>query len=695
MTEHTQPAGGHQKDRCGAPDDLGGRGAPGCLDGRGAPAGPGGLRGQGGLDDQGTIDGSDGRGGRSSPGNPCGPAGPSAPSADARLAGPAGSADLEGQGRPDNRGTLDALGDQGDLDGQAGAANPGTPGAAARPASPAAPQGPDQRWDALVIGGGIAGLTAAWDLVRAGLRPLLIEARGYTGGLVAAGRIGGARMDLGAEGFVVRGQAATSMLAELGLRAAAPHGRPRLFLPPLASGAGAGPSQWGLHRFPDHAYLGIPADPLAADVVAIIGEGAARRAAQDADLPGAVGTGPEDPADLASFVTARMGAGVLERLVRPIVAGIHSADPADLAADVVMPGLQRATAELGSLSAAVAAVLERRRTRKDGAGGRSGDAAVEGGLFRLTDALLEAIEAGGGSVRTRTGAQWLRPGGVGECAGGQAPVAWRVGIAPTRRGPTPSDEPVPDGAQEVVATDRVVVACSAGAALRLLRGIPGLPASATELTVPVGAPIARFTLVARAPELSGEPVGSGLLVAPAGPAEPAEPVELAGPTASSSAGTGASGLVSDGTVPCGGSASPAACPVRAKALSHLSAKWPWVGAELRALHGPDVHALRLSYGRPGQPRPQVDLQVALDDVAALTGVRIEPEAVIDHMLVRWDGTLPPVTPAYRERTRLLEEDLAPVTGLEVTGAWVAGTGIAAVVGHARAAAGRLVSSRGR
>ena len=550
----------------------------------------------------------------------------------------------------------------------------------------------ERRWDALVIGGGIAGLTAAWDLVRAGLRPLLIEARGYTGGLVAAGSIGGARMDLGAEGFVVRGQAATSMLAELGLRTAAPHGRPRLFLPPLAPGDGAGSSRWGLHRFPDHAYLGIPADPLAADVVAIIGQEAARRAAQDADLPGSVGTGPEDPADLASFVTARMGAGVLERLVRPIVAGIHSADPADLAADVVMPGLRRATAELGSLSAAVAAVLERRRARKDGAGGRSVDAAVEGGLFRLTDALGEAIEAGGGSVRTRAGAQWLRPGGGQDCADGQAPTAWRVGIAPTRRGPTPSDEPVPDGAQEVVATDRVVVACSAGAALRLLRGIPGLPASATELTVPVGAPIARFTLVARAPELSGEPVGSGLLVAPTGVAEPGE---LAGPAAASSAGTGASVPDSHGTDPGGGPASLMDCPVRAKALSHLSAKWLWVGAELRALHGPDVHALRLSYGRPGQPRPQVDLQVALDDVAALTGVRIEPEAVIDHMLVRWDGTLPPVTPTYRERTRHLEEQLAPVTGLEVTGAWVAGTGIAAVVEHARAAAGRLMGSDGR
>lgn len=549
----------------------------------------------------------------------------------------------------------------------------------------------ERRWDALVIGGGIAGLTAAWDLVRAGLRPLLIEARGYTGGLVAAGPIGGTRMDLGAEGFVVRGQAATSMLAELGLHTAAPHGRPRLFLPPLAPGADEQSSQWGLHRFPDHAYLGIPADPLAPDVVAIIGEEAARRAAQDADLPGTVGTGPEDPADLASFVAARMGAGVLERLVRPIVAGIHSADPADLAADVVMPGLRRATAELGSLSAAVAAVLERRRARQDGAGGRSVDAAVEGGLFRLTDALREAIEAGGGTVRTRTGAQWLRPGRGQERADGEAPAAWRVGIAPTRRGPTPSDEPVPDGAQEVVTTDHVIVACSAGAALRLLRGIPNLPASATELTVPVGAPIARFTLVARAPELNREPVGSGLLVAPAGIAEPGE---VAGLAAASSTGTGASVPDSHRTDPGGGTASLTACPVRAKALSHLSAKWPWVGAELRELHGPDVHALRLSYGRPGQPRPQVDLQVALDDVAALTGVRIEPETVIDHMLVRWDGTLPPVTPAYRERTRLLEEQLAPVTGLEVTGAWVAGTGIAAVVEHARAAVGRLMGSHG-
>ena len=517
---------------------------------------------------------------------------------------------------------------------------------------------PVEHWDALVVGGGIAGLTAAWELARAGLRPLLVEARGYTGGLVAAGMIAGVRMDLGAEGFAMRGDAVISMAEALGLEVIGPDGGgAHLFLPPRPDEPEPPPSAddpahgWRLHRFVRNAVLGIPAHPLADDVVALIGPAAAERAARDAHL-GDIGTRPGDPADLASFVRARMGDAVLDRLVGPIVAGIHSSDPAALAADTVIPGLRAATARLGSLQAAVAEALERRRAR-----GRKADATIAGGLSRLTDALRSAVEDAGGRVLTRTGAQWLRPaaagtGGESADAPGTRPL-WDAAIAPTRRGATPSDEPVPAGPVRIVRTPRVVLACSAPAARRLLDGAGCTGAGPSIPSIPVGAPIARFMLVARVPDLEGAPVGSGLLVAEA-----------------------------------------ESCPVRAKALSHLSVKWPWIGTELAARHGPDVHALRLSYGRPGQPRPQVDLQVALDDVAALTGVRIEPEAVIDHMLVRWDGTLPPVTPAYRERTTRLEEQLAPVSGLEVTGAWVAGTGIAAVVGHARTAAGRLVGSHG-
>ena len=567
---------------------------------------------------------------------------------------------------------------------------------------------PPAVWDAVVVGGGIAGLAAAWELTRAGLRPLLVEARGYTGGLVAGARIAGVRMDLGAEGFVLRGRAVSEAAEALGLEIVGPSGGgARLLLPPLPGGEGPGgegpgggggspadapgsaasgaadhdrapdrhgsSGPWRLHRFPRDSFLGIPADPTAPDVVEVLGQAGARRAAADADLPGRTGTGPDEAADLASFVTARMGPAVLDRLVRPIVAGIHAADPRALAADTVAPGLREATARLGSLQAAVGELLRRRRARS---GGRSVDVTTRGGLVRLTDALRDAIEADGGSVRTRTGAQSLRPvdpaggpdgpggsGGPGGPGGGGAgptgtpaadfgaPAArWELTLAPTGRGPAPSDEPVAVGPAERVRTDRLVLACSAPAAARLLAGA-GVEA---DPNAPVGSPIARFILVARAPGLAGAPVGSGLLVTP----------PAAGRTA----------------------------PVRAKALSHLSVKWPWIGRELRALHGEDVHALRLSYGRPGEPRLEVALGDALADVEALTGARIAPDDVIDHMLVRWDGTLPPVDAARRERAAALVERAESLPGLALTGAWVAGTGIAAVVEHARSRAGRLAGA---
>lgn len=176
-----------------------------------------------------------------------------------------------------------------------------------------------QHRDALVVGGGVAGLTAAWELTRAGLRPLVVEARGYTGGLVAAGVLAGVRVDLGAEGFAVRGDAVTSMVDALGLEIVGPAGGGAgLFLPP-------GPGEpvpdddpargWRLHRFVRDALLGIPARPLADDVVAIIGAAAAERAARDSRL-GDAGTRPGDPTDLASFVRTRMGDGALDQIGR-------------------------------------------------------------------------------------------------------------------------------------------------------------------------------------------------------------------------------------------------------------------------------------------------------------------------------------------------------------------------------------------
>lgn len=547
--------------------------------------------------------------------------------------------------------------------------------------------------DALVIGGGIAGLSAAWQLTQDGLKPLLVEARGYLGGLIAPGYIGPVQVDLGAETFVPRGVETAQMVAALGLEALAPSGDgARLFLPPNRAN---GESRWRLWRFLRDAYLGIPADPSADDVVAVLGAKAAQRAAQDRHLGSEVGQGAEGET-LAGFVAARMGQAVVDRLVRPIVAGIYTCDPADLATDTVTPGLRQATREHGCLADAVAFLLARSRKAT---GGRSVDKCVRGGMFQLTAALSQAITTAGGTVLTRVGAQQLiAPDAAGNAdtasgattcgASGASNAAshdasdssttpdssgyWQVVLAPTKPGPTPSSEPVPAGAPRTLRTKRLVVACSARPALRLLASA-NLAALDTDITIPVGAPIARYSLLVDSPELDAAPVGQGLLVDPASPASCAntqpgavEPSNQGSPT-------------QPGAVES---------PVGAKALSHLNVKWPWIAQAL----APHQHLLRLSYGRLGQSEPQVSLEQALADVQVLTGVTIHPEQVSEHKLVRWNGTLPPLPPSYRARIAAFMSQVENIEGLAVTGAWVGGTGVNAVVAHARTNARRLQRS---
>lgn len=532
--------------------------------------------------------------------------------------------------------------------------------------------------DALVIGGGIAGLSAAWQLTQDGLKPLLVEARGYLGGLIAPGYIGPVQVDLGAETFVPRGVETAQMVAALGLEALAPSGDgARLFLPPNRAN---GESHWRLWRFLRDAYLGIPADPSADDVVAVLGAKAAQRAAQDRHLGSEVGQGAEGET-LAGFVAARMGQAVVDRLVRPIVAGIYTCDPADLATDTVTPGLRQATREHGCLADAVAFLLARSRKAT---GGRSVDKCVRGGMFQLTAALSQAITTAGGTVLTRVGAQQLiapdaASHGVSEdtthganCGASDSVGYWQVVLAPTKPGPTPSSEPVPAGAPRTLRTKRLVVACSARPALRLLASA-NLAALDTDITIPVGAPIARYSLLVDSPELDAAPVGQGLLVAPASPASCADTQPGAVEPSNQGSPTQAGAVES---------------PVGAKALSHLNVKWPWIAQAL----APHQHLLRLSYGRLGQSEPQVSLEQALADVRVLTGVTIRPEQVSEHKLVRWNGTLPPLPPSYRERIAAFMSQVENIEGLAVTGAWVGGTGVNAVVAHARTNARRLQRS---
>jgi len=127
--------------------------------------------------------------------------------------------------------------------------------------------------------------------------------------------------------------------------------------------------------------------------------------------------------------------------------------------------------------------------------------------------------------------------------------------------------------------------------------------------------------------------------------------------------------------------------VRAKALTHATAKWAW----LADAAGPGRNVLRLSYGRSdGTDLPSVqDLpRVALTDASTLVGVHLAASAVVDSAVVRWSSALPVPAPGHAASVSALRAALGPL-GIEVVGSAVAGTGLAAVVADAREAAERL------
>ena len=151
-------------------------------------------------------------------------------------------------------------------------------------------------------------------------------------------------------------------------------------------------------------------------------------------------------------------------------------------------------------------------------------------------------------------------------------------------------------------------------------------------------PVVLATVVLRSPALDGSPRGTGVLVATS------------------------------------------ARDVSAKALTHVTAKWPLLAEGL----DPGVHVLRLSYGGAGRsiPAEGPDLATVLSDAAAVLGLRIEPDQVVGHDRVTWTHGLPRSGAGHLERVAALRAGLARAGSAWGVGAWLAGTGLTAVVGDA-------------
>lgn len=230
-----------------------------------------------------------------------------------------------------------------------------------------------------VVGGGVAGLVVARRLAASGAAVTLFEASDRLGGTVARHEVGGIGLDAAAESFAVRGGTVEALLAELGLQGD--------IVAPAPGPAWLQPVTGEPVPLPATALLGIPSHPLARDVVRVVGLEAAEHAVElDARPVGEV------PATLGALVRERMGDGVLDRLVAPVVHGVHSQHPDDLPVARAHPGLAQAVVEAGSLSGAVARL---RAAAPPGAA----VAGLRGGINRIVPALAADLERHGGDIR--------------------------------------------------------------------------------------------------------------------------------------------------------------------------------------------------------------------------------------------------------------------------------------------------------
>lgn len=227
-----------------------------------------------------------------------------------------------------------------------------------------------------IIGGGISGLSAAYELAARRVPFTLFESSDRAGGLVRTEHVEGFTIEAGADSMLVQKRAGIELCDELGLT-------PRLIS--MKEPRTAFVLHHGrLHPLPARSVFGIPARWQDLAGYSLLPLGARARLALEPLVRVKGDTADES---IAAFFRRRFGHATVDALAQPLLGGIHAGDAESLSLPALFPRL--AAAERSDRRV-LGWIRQTARARPPGGAFRS----LSSGMGELVDAIVRRLPAG-------------------------------------------------------------------------------------------------------------------------------------------------------------------------------------------------------------------------------------------------------------------------------------------------------------
>lgn len=185
----------------------------------------------------------------------------------------------------------------------------------------------------VAIGGGIAGLTAAWRLKEKGMPFILLEQSSQVGGSIRTMHAEGYLLELGPNTFLNSSTELWKLAESVGLKSL------KIETPP----------EVGKKRyiFKKNRLIAVPSGPkiIFSPILSLKGR---LRLLAEPFIKGGAGRITKDES-LSAFITRRFGKEVLDMLVTPFVSGIYAGDPENLSIEAIFPKLIEIENKYGSI----------------------------------------------------------------------------------------------------------------------------------------------------------------------------------------------------------------------------------------------------------------------------------------------------------------------------------------------------------